>query len=144
MKILLSRFVSLLSITLCLCSCQDRISIICSHFGINLQRTHYIIEEKTDKWYPNGDGELFVRISFPTAQDKELNYILNQMKIAGALHMPMLSQHKKLMSGRGVNYVNNLDMGLYLIDVDNSDSRNYSLIVYNEMEKELVIQAIVY
>ena len=66
------------------------------------------------------------------------------MKIAGALHMPMLSQHKKLMSGRGVNYVNNLDMGLYLIDVDNSDSRNYSLIIYNEMEKELVIQAIVY
>ena len=35
-------------------------------------------------------------------------------------------------------------MGLYLIDVDNSDSRNYSLIIYNEMEKELVIQAIVY
>lgn len=143
-KSTLSRFVSLISLLLCLCSCQDRIDRICSHFGVNLQRTHYDVVEKTDKWHPNGDSELFVRLSFPSAHEDELNDILSQMKNSGAIEMPMLSQHSKLMSGKSVQYIRGLDTGLYLIDVDKNDSRNYNLIVFNEPKKELVIQTIVY
>ena len=58
--------------------------------------------------------------------------------------MPMLTQHKKLMSGKGANYVKCLDTGLYLIDIDESDSRNYSLIIYNEAKKELAIHIAVF
>lgn len=58
--------------------------------------------------------------------------------------MPMLEQHKKIMSGKGIGYVRGLDSGLYLMDIDKSDPRNYSLIVYSETKKELAIQVVVY
>ena len=41
MEITLSRVVSMLSLVLCLSSCQDRIDHICSGFGINLQQIEY-------------------------------------------------------------------------------------------------------
>ncbi len=144
MGITLSRVVSMLSLVLCLSSCQDRIDHICSGFGINLQQIEYKVVEKTEKWYPNGDGELFILLSFPTAQDSELNDISSQMSDSGAIEMPMLKQHKKIMSGKGIGYVRGLDSGLYLIDIDKSDPRNYSLIVYSETKKELAIQVVVY
>ena len=141
-NIALLRVVSMLCLVLS--SCQDRIDHICSGFGINLQQIEYNVVEKTEKWYPNGDGELFILLSFPTAQDGELNDISSQMSDSGAIEMPMLKQHKKIMSGKGIGYVRGLDSGLYLMDIDKSDSRNYSLIVYNEAKKELAIQIIVY
>ena len=58
--------------------------------------------------------------------------------------MPMLKQHKKIMSRKGIGYVRGLDSGLYLMDIDKSDPRNYSLIVYSETKKELAIQVVVY
>lgn len=143
-EVFLSRFVSLLCLVLCLCSCQERVSRICSSFGINLQQVQYQVVEKTENWYPNVDGELFVRLSFASTQEDELNYISSQMKTSGAIEMPILTQHEKLISGKGTNYVKSLDTGLYLLDVDKSDPRNYSLIIYNKAKKELVIQTIVY
>lgn len=144
MRIHLSRFILILSLVLYFCSCQNRISLSCANFGVNLQRIHFKVVEKAENWYPNGDGEFFVRLSLSSAQEDELKNLLNQMNVSGAIKMPMLSQHEKLMSGKGAKYVKNLDTGLYLIDVDKSDSRNYSLIIYNEAKKELVIQTIVY
>ena len=145
MRISLSRFAVLLSFVLCLCSCQQyRVCCICARFGVNLRGIPFKVVEKTEHWCPNGDGDLFVRVSFPSAQEDELNHISSQMRISGALEMPMLTQHKKLMSGKGANYVKCLDTGLYLIDIDESDSRNYSLIIYNEARKELVLQTMVY
>ena len=144
MRFPLSRFVFLISLALCFCSCQDRVGRICDRFGINLQRIHYKVVEKTDNWYPNSDGEFFVRLSFPLALKEELNDVSNQMKNAGAIAMPMLVQHSKRISGKNAQFVKNLDTGLYLIDVDKSDSRNYTIIVFDEVRKELVIQTIVY
>lgn len=129
---------------LVLSSCQDRIDQICSGFGINLQQIEYNVVEKTEKWYPNGDGELFVRLSLSTSQDGELDDISSQMSDSGAIEMPMLKQHEKIMSGKGIGYVRGLDSGLYLMDIDKSDPRNYSLIVYSETKRELAIQVVVY
>lgn len=140
----LLRYVSLLSLVLSLCSCQDRVGRICSHFGINVQQIHYAVVEKTENWYPNGDGELFIKLSIPSVHEDELNYIASQMKASGAIEMPMLNPHAKLITGKSINYVKSIDSGLYLIDIDKSDSRNYCLIVYNRDKRELVLQTIVY
>lgn len=144
MKILPSRFVIVLLLVFCSCSCQDRMSLICSRFGINLQRLRFDVVEKSEHWYPNGDGELFVRLSVASVPEDKLNEISNQMTSSGAIELPMLNQHAILMSGECANYVRHLDTGLYLIDVDRDDTRNYSLIVYNKAKKELIIQMIVY
>ena len=125
----LSRIVFLLSLALCFCSCQNRVGRICARFGINLQRIHYKVVEKTDNWYPNGDGELFVRLSLSLAQEEELNEVLSQMRLSGAIELPMFDQHAKLISGKNARSIKSLDTGIYLIDIDKQDSRNYSLIV---------------
>lgn len=143
---ILKAMVSVLLVSLVLCtSCsQDRISGICAHHGINLQRTHFKVVEKSEQWCPNGDGELFVRLSLSSTQKDRLNNIISQMKNSGAIEMPMLNQHAKVLSGKSANYVERLETGLYLIDVNKRDPRNYDLIVYDEAKKELIIQIVVY
>ena len=85
---------------------QYRISLICSGFGINLHQIKYKVVEQTEKWYPNGDGELFIRLSFPTAQDGELKDISSQMSDSGAIYSVLRSHHCIVIP--------NLNMGRYM------------------------------
>lgn len=140
----LSRLFLLLSLVFCCCSCQDRAGRIYAHFGVNLPRGHYEVVEKTDQWCPNGDGEFFVRLSMASAQESELNDLISQMLRSGAEELPMSNGHATLLSGESLRYVQNLESGFYLIDVDKNDSRNYSLVVYNEKDEELIVQTISY
>ena len=140
----LSRLFLLLSLVFCCCSCQDRTGRICAHFDISLPRGHYEVVEIAEQSYPNGDGEFFVRLSLASAQDYELNDIISQMRRSGAGELPMSSEHAEFISGKCAHYVEHLEKGFYLIDVDETDSRNYSLVVYNEKDKELIVQTIIY
>lgn len=132
-------FIIAISFLLLIYSCHRSIDRTIRLFGINLCPYNYTIIDKYERWAPNGDGELYAIISLNKIKARDLRKLKNQMISNGARSLP-IKECETVYSSKVKQYVvDNTLSGLYIIQVDKYDNRDYNLLVYDEEKQHLVI-----
>ena len=125
------------------CSLQRRIERILEGFGVNARNIEFSIVEKTEQWCPNGDGEFFARLSFPSAS--EVDKFRREMIGNGAKPLPV--REKDYYGSRfDIDYEN----GWYIVQADNPDNKpndfvdNFGYLIFDENTNEAIINIVVW
>lgn len=135
----IKRFLVILILALIVCSCQSRINKIIDSFGVDLKGIPFSIIDKEEQWYPNGDGKLFAELSFESASTEDIIAIKKQMLNKGAKELPIVN-YPFIIWGDISSYCESSSRGLYVLQIDSVDTRNYSLMIYDENKKKAIIR----
>lgn len=127
------------------CSLQGRIERILEGFGVDARNIEFSIVEKTEQWCPNGDGEFFARLSFPSAS--EVDKFRREMIGNGAKPLPVRKKdHYVGVSSDILDHEN----GWYIVLVDNPDNKsrylvdNFDYLIFDENTNEAIINIVVW
>lgn len=129
----------------CFISCQNRIVAgkIYHSVSVDIRRLDYSIVKQEEEWLPNGDGQYHVQLSFANSPAADLDSLLSQMKKIGALNLP-IKNVPTIMLNELDKYKQDDSQGLYLLQVDSLDYRNYSVLVIDTENKSLYFQVYIY
>ena len=122
------------------CSLQRRIERILEGFGVNARNIEFSIVEKTEQWCPNGDGEFFARLSFPSAS--EVDKFRREMIGNGAKPLPV--RKKDLYVGVRFNILD-YENGWYIVQVHGRHNKyrnlvdNFCYLIFDENTNEAII-----
>jgi len=133
-----SRFIIIL-ITIVILSCARRPDRAASAFGIEISDIAYTVLESFEQWAPNGDGEYYVSLALESISKESIERIKSDMRKKGAKELPVVED--LVAPGRMNTFYRKRgsDIGLYLIKIDDTDERNYSILIYDETTREMII-----
>ena len=124
---------------------EGRIERILKQFGVNARNIEFSIVEKTEQWCPNGDGEFFARLSFPSAS--EVDKFRKEMIGNGAKPLPVRKKDHYV----GVSSdIMDLENGWYIVEADNPDNRprdlvdSFGYLIFDENTNEAIINIVVW
>lgn len=123
---------------------EGRIKTILKDAGVDARNIEFSIVEKTEQWCPNGDGEFFARLSFPSAS--EVDKFRREMIGSGAKPLPV---RKKDLYGVRFNILD-YENGWYIVQADNPDNEpndfvdNFDYLIFDENTNEAIINLVVW
>ena len=119
---------------------EGRIERILKELGVNARNIEFSIVEKTEQWFPNGDGYFFARLSFPSAS--EVDKFRKEMIGNGAKPLPV----RKKDHYQGVrSSILDLDNGWYIVQVHDRHNNyrnlvaNFCYLIFDEKTNEAII-----
>ena len=122
---------------------EGRIERILKELGVNARNIEFSIVEKTEQWCPNGDGEFFARLSFPSAS--EVDKFRKEMIGNGAKPLPV--RKKDYYGSRfDIDYEN----GWYIVQVHDRHNKyrnlvdNFGYLIFDENTNEAIINIVVW
>lgn len=121
---------------LSLISCSRSINRTIGLFGIDSSSLVYSIVEQDEYWFPNGDGHFYCRLSYKPSSEGDIYLFKEQMMMKGAQALPI---NDSLYLNYLQSYRNTTNKGIYIIQIDTIDSRDFSAIVLDETKKEIII-----
>ena len=127
------------------CSLHRRIERILEGFGVDARNIEFSIVEKTEQWCPNGDGEFFARLSFPSAS--EVDKFRREMIGNGAKPLPV--RKKDYYVGVRSSILDH-ENGWYIVQADNPDNKPrdfvdvFDYLIFDENTNEAIINLVVW
>lgn len=125
-------------LTLCIVSCKRSIPRTISLFGVDVRGLNYSIIDQIDSWCPNGDGEYYLRADLDTTQVERIEQLKLRMLENGAKKLPI---EENSIVGRINQYRrdNGPGKGLYILNIDSKDNRDYRTLIFDEIKHELIV-----
>ena len=126
------------------CTLEGRIERILEGFGVNARNIEFSIVEKTEQWCPNGDGEFFARLSFPSAS--EVDKFRKEMIGNGAKPLPV----RKKDYYQGFRPILVYENGWYIVQVREPNNKspdfvdNFGYLIFDENTNEAIINIVVW
>jgi hypothetical protein len=99
-------------------------------FGLDVQKNAVSVISENEKWGPNGDGFYLAMLSFKDTS--EVKKLLKQGKFRSLPikeDLPISEIHREL------SY---LQKGYYLLEVDQSDSRDFRIVTFDLVKNEVI------
>lgn len=118
-------------------SCQRSVQWTVKGFGVDLSGIEYSVLEMDDEWLPNGDGNCFIRMQLNCSSMEQESKIREQIVQNGGRVLPLVEPYS--YSHVRLNPYKGHHKGLYILHVDSVDVRDYSVLIYDELAKELLI-----
>jgi len=104
---------------------------------VNVRGLKYSAIDHIDRWSPNGDGEYYLRVDLDTTQVERIEQLKLQMLENGAKILPIKENG---IVGRIHQYRGNCHCkGLYILNINSNDRRDYSALILDEINHELIV-----
>ncbi len=120
-------------------------------FGVNIKCVKYDIVDHYEHWIPiNGNGECFIKLKLTSNKEMTFLELKQQMINKGALPLPVRVSGfkttifpvygiKKYIYHENDSPVSEYPDGLYILNVNNRDDRDFNLMIYDEIEHSIII-----
>ena len=122
---------------LSLTSCSRSINRTIGLFGIDSSSLVYSIVEQDEYWFPNGDGHYYCRLSYEQSSTEGIVFFKNQMMSNGAKPLPI--NNPSLLLGHLQSYEITTNEGLYILQILDSRTGDFSALVLDETNKEIIV-----